>query len=163
MNLRLRTLVLLMYSGFLRFDEAALVQRGHLIFFDDHMVLYIPKSKGDVYRDGKKVKIAKTFRKTCPVKNVASYIERANIKRPEEYLFRAIVNIKKRSFLSKKNRPLSYDRARVLFLNAVKDVGLECKLYGTHSMRSGGASRAANKGIIERVQQRHGRWRSTKA
>ena len=36
-------------------------------------------------------------------------------------------------------------------------------VYGTHSFRSGGASRAANSGISDRVFQRHGRWKSVAA
>ena len=31
---------------------------------------------------------------------------------------------------------------------------------GTHSMRAGGATLAANSGIAERLLKRHGRWRS---
>ena len=36
-------------------------------------------------------------------------------------------------------------------------------VYGTHSFRSGGASRAANSGVSDRVFQRHGRWKSVAA
>ena len=36
-------------------------------------------------------------------------------------------------------------------------------MYGTHSMRSGGASVAANAGVPDRLFKRHGRWSSDKA
>ena len=37
-------------------------------------------------------------------------------------------------------------------------------VYGTHSSRSGGATKAANSGVGgERVFQRHGRWKSVSA
>ena len=36
-------------------------------------------------------------------------------------------------------------------------------VYGTHSFQSGGASRAANSGVNDRVFQRHGRWKSVAA
>ena len=36
-------------------------------------------------------------------------------------------------------------------------------VYGNHSFQSGGASRAANSGVNDRVFQRHGRWKSVAA
>ena len=36
-------------------------------------------------------------------------------------------------------------------------------VYGTHSFRSGGATKAAKSGMGERVFQRHGRWKSVSA
>ena len=36
-------------------------------------------------------------------------------------------------------------------------------VYGTHSFQSGGASRAANSRVNDRVFQRHGRWKSVAA
>ena len=36
-------------------------------------------------------------------------------------------------------------------------------VYRTHSFQSGGASRAANSGVNDRVFQRHGRWKSVAA
>ena len=36
-------------------------------------------------------------------------------------------------------------------------------VYATHSFRSGGASRAANSGVSDRIFQRHGRWKNVAA
>ena len=36
-------------------------------------------------------------------------------------------------------------------------------VYGTHSLRSRGAAKAANSGVGERVFQRHGQWKSVSA
>ena len=59
--------------------------------------------------------------------------------------------------------PISYTTARDSFLAAIESVGLKKELYGLHSLRSGGASAAANAGIPDRVFKRHGRWSLEKA
>ena len=41
-------------------------------------------------------------------------------------------------------------------------IGLNKKQFGLHSLRSGGASAAANAGV-DRFFKRHGRWRSENA
>ena len=48
-------------------------------------------------------------------------------------------------------------------LNLISSIGLDQRLFGLHSLRSGGASAAANNGISDRLFKRHGRWKSEKA
>ena len=52
---------------------------------------------------------------------------------------------------------------RELFLNKLSKLGFEPKQFGLHSLRSGGATAAANAGIPDRLFKRHGRWRSESA
>ena len=42
-------------------------------------------------------------------------------------------------------------------------IGLPKNKFGLHSLRSGGATTAANAGIPDRLFKKHGRWRSEKA
>ena len=42
-------------------------------------------------------------------------------------------------------------------------LGFEAKQFGLHSLRSGGATAAAQAGIADRLFKRHGRWRSEAA
>jgi hypothetical protein len=58
---------------------------------------------------------------------------------------------------------LSYSRYREIFLDAIKQIGYDPKLYGLHSLRAGGATSAANAGVQDRLFKRHGRWRSETA
>jgi hypothetical protein len=58
---------------------------------------------------------------------------------------------------------LSYTRAREILLKALDDVGFDKSRFGLHSLRSRGASTAANKGLSERLLKAHGRWSSDKA
>ncbi|XP_060597906.1 uncharacterized protein LOC132751710 [Ruditapes philippinarum] len=59
--------------------------------------------------------------------------------------------------------PLSYTRARELILDMFEHIGLDKSKFGLHSLRSGGASAAANAGVSDRLFKRHRRWKSEKA
>ena len=65
--------------------------------------------------------------------------------------------------MSKINKPLSYTRAREILLEALYVIGLAMKQFGLHSLRSGGATQAANNGVSDRLFKVHGRWRSENA
>jgi len=48
-------------------------------------------------------------------------------------------------------------------LEAFKDIVPDICAIGTHSLRSGGATAAANAGIPDRLFKRHGRWSTDSA
>ena len=81
------------------------------------------------------------------------------------FVFRALTFCKKaKSYtLRSQNRPISYTRAREIVLSAFGSIGLDTSKFGLHSLRSGGASAAANAGIGDRIFKKHGRWRSESA
>ena len=64
--------------------------------------------------------------------------------------------------------PPAVERARealkegedLIVLQNLAALGLDPKRFGLHSLRSGGASAAANAGVPDRLFKRHGRWRS---
>ena len=58
---------------------------------------------------------------------------------------------------------LSYTRLRELFLQKLTSLGFDAKQFGPHSLRSGGATAAAQVGVPDRLFKRHGRWRSETA
>ena len=80
----------------------------------------------------------------------------------DKYLFRRLVNTKNGQRL-RDAANLSYTRARELVLDMLGAVGLDRKLFSLHSLRSGGATAAANAGVPDRCFKRHGRWRSETA
>lgn len=57
---------------------------------------------------------------------------------------------------------ISYSRARELVQEAFQGITDVSKI-SLHSLRSGGASAAANAGIPDRLFKRHGRWSSETA
>ena len=62
--------------------------------------------------------------------------------------------------LRSENVPISYTTIRDNFLQAITKIGLNKNDYGLHSLRSGGATIAANSGISDRLIKKHGRWLS---
>ena len=60
---------------------------------------------------------------------------------------------------------LSYTRCKKIFKECVKEIGVYHKLYGLHSLRSGGATSAVsyNPNLSERALKPHGRWKSDAA
>ena len=56
--------------------------------------------------------------------------------------------------------PLSYTR---IDLEKIAAIRLDSKEFGLHSLRSDGASPAANAGVPDRWFRRHGRWLSENA
>ena len=58
---------------------------------------------------------------------------------------------------------LGYTRLRELFLSKLSELCFDPKQFGLHSLRSGGASAAANAGVLDWLFKRHGRWHSESA
>ena len=57
---------------------------------------------------------------------------------------------------------ISYSTARLTFLQHLSVVTKEkTEDFGLHSLRSGGASAAANEGVPDRLISKQGRWSST--
>ena len=58
---------------------------------------------------------------------------------------------------------MSYSNLRDLFIEAISPYVSDVKRYCLHSLRSGGATAAANNGAKDRLFKRHGRWVSENA
>ena len=56
--------------------------------------------------------------------------------------------------------PMSYNSVRQIIKDACLDLNLDCAKFGVHSLRSGGATEAANRAVPDRLFKRHGRWAS---
>ena len=83
-------------------------------------------------------------------------------KQCDEYIFRGIENTKNGQKLRKINKPLSYTTVRGHVPDLLANIGLDPAKFGLHSLRSGGASAAANLGVSKRLFKKHGRWKSDK-
>ena len=152
---------LLSYAGFLRISELLNLRRCDIQFFPTHISLFIEKSKTDVYRDGSRLVIAKTASRLCPVKNLELYLLWTGIKEDsDEYLFRNLVKVGETHIFRTTDNPMSYTRMRELFIDTFSPFVDDIRNYGLHSLRSGGATAAANLGVSDRIFKRHGRWRS---
>ena len=154
-DLRLLSLTVLSFCGFLQFQEGINIRRSDIELFPSYCSIFIAKSKTDVYREGKKI-IARTNKQlTCPVTTLERYLRKADIdSNSEEYIFRAIMFSSKESKLvlrPHKYQALSYSTVRDLFHKALTDIGLRASDYELHSLRAGGASASANAGTNDRL------------
>ena len=66
-DLRIAALCTLGFAGSFRFSELSNILCKHIVFLEDHINIFVPHSKTDVYREGNVVYIAKTLSKYCPV------------------------------------------------------------------------------------------------
>lgn len=164
-DIRTLTICLLGFAGFFRYSEMAKLRECDIKFFSEHMEIFIESSKTDQYRDGAVVVIARTGTDCCPVTMTERYLKDAGISivnPSEKYLFRRLINTKHGQKL-RDSADLSYTRARELVLEMLESVGLDRKQFSLHSLRSGGATAAANAGVPDRCFKRHGRWQSENA
>ena len=79
------------------------------------------------------------------------------------YIFRPLSKCRAGHKLVSVNKPISYSSIRGYFKRSFKDIVLDVSQFGTHSLRAGGASAAANAGVQDRLFQRHGRWKTVSA
>ena len=164
-DLRIATMCLISYAGFLRFSELANLKRSNITFCSTHVTLTLEKSKTDVYREGREVVISRTGLETCPVDMLDRYLQLANISETsQEFIFRSLSYCKSKDCYKLRNTgPISYTRARELLLSALESIGFDKNQFGLHSLRSGGATAAAAAGVEDRLFKKHGRWKSEKA
>ena len=155
------TFCLLGYGGFLRFDELAKLHICDISIYQDHMELFIESSKMDHLRQGATVVIASSGICLCPVAMLQWYLCTASVKldKSEQFLFWGIIYSKNGSRL-RENGGLSYTMVQETVLERFKAIGLDKQQYGSHSLRAGGASAAANSGVPDRMFKWHGYWRS---
>ena len=162
-DIRTLAICLISYAGFFRFSEVSGLKESDVVIYQDHLEIFVESSKTDQFRDGAWVVIARTNTELCPVAMLSRYMAAAAITGdPDKHLFRGLVSTKNGSQL-RPSGSLSYTRVRELVLEKLSLLGLDKSKFGLHSLRSGGASAAANAGVPDRWFKRHGRWRSENA
>ena len=110
------------------------------------------------------VVLAKTGHITCPFSLLSRYVHVANIDLSSTLkFFRTLHFLRSKGCYSLRSTGISYTRSREVVLDVFPQLGFPSRLFGIHSLRSGGATAAANAGINDRLFKRHGRWRSDKA
>jgi integrase len=162
-DMRNVTLMVLAFFVFFRFQEVVLLRVSNLTFFDSHLEILVEKSKTDQLRLGNVVVISRmsTF---CPVAFLSDYMVLAGITVGGlNLLFRRVVFSAFGKYLATKDVPLTYSNVRDLVKTKAVFLGLDPSLFGTHSLRAGGSTVAANSGISDRLFQRHGHWATASA
>ena len=126
------------------------------------MTIELPKAKKDQLREGNIVHVSRTTNDTCPIQTTEAYLKATGLK-GEDYLISRLAKTKT-GHNAIGRLPLSYSRISAIF-HEFMDPVLEDSEYGIskyslHSLRSGGATEAANNNVSDRKIRKHGRWRS---
>ena len=163
-DVRTMVFVTLGYCGFMRFQEIVGVRKGDVVFGRGFFKVFVEKSKTDVYREGRWLFVS-SGQSVCPVEIVSCYLKMCGkaLNRDDSFIFRGLTKSRLSCHLRLANKPLCYGTLRRHFLNAIRRIGEPTKSFGTHSLRSGGASAAANNGVPDRLFKRHGRWKTDRA
>ncbi|XP_063956984.1 uncharacterized protein LOC129276243 isoform X1 [Lytechinus pictus] len=161
-DLRILFICFISYAGFLRFDDLSRIRRKDCTLHHDRLVLHLPSSKTDQFRQGRDVTIARTSNPTCPVIIAERYFAALGDP-PHSHLpvIRRLARSKRG--LVATSHGLSYTRTREIVLEALKPLVPDVSKFGLHSLRSGGASSASNNRVSPFLISQHGRWKSDKA
>jgi len=157
-DVRNTTLIVL---AFLRFEEVTNIHIQDIKFHAERVEINIPKAKTDQLRQGNSLVIASTGGDTCPVGLLSRYMRLAGLKQQKQsssFLFTRIIFKNKKVQLFHTKKPMSYSNVHDIVKIKAQQLGLDPKSFSTHSMRSGGATAAAEAGTDERLMQKHGRW-----
>ena len=155
---------LLAFAGFLRFDELSRLGWSDISFFQDHIELYVSKSKVDQLGKRCTLVIASTGTPACPCAMLLRYaaLARRNLD-SVEFVFQNLSFSSSKGYSLRSGTSLSYTRAREVVLAKFRAIGVDTSGIGLHSLRIGGASAALNSGVPDHVIKNHGRWKSDSA
>ena len=164
MHLRFMIICIIAFTGFLLIGEMLEIKIKHISIFDDRVEILIPKSKMDQLREGHIVHIAKKETTACPQFWMLKYLKVSKLdKELESFLICRIYKTKKGHNAHSKQL-LSYSRAREIFMEQLALIfpDTDVKVFGLHSLRSGGASAAVDN-ISDRLIGKHGRWSANRS
>jgi site-specific recombinase XerD len=161
-DLRVLSIILLAFGGFMRFSEVVGIRTEHLKLFPTHVEIFLPTSKTDKFKQGQTLYIAFTGKSTCPVTMLLKYLEVAKFDTDVSgFLFKNVQHCKGIISINKADVQMKYSRVSEIVKGKFASIGLDTKAYHLHSLRAGGSSAAANHHLPDRAFQRHGRWRTT--
>ena len=164
-GLRTALIFSLGFTGLFRVSELLDIKAQDIGIQAEHLEIVVRKSKTDQYRQGNIVYIAKTNGPACPHALLLRFYSLTGIQpRSNEYIFRSLSSLKKSTLNKADNKPFSYSRCREIVKETLAAVGEDPAQFGTHSLRSGGATAIAEsmKGIPggDRLLRLQGRWKS---
>ena len=164
LHLRFIVVCLLGFGGFFRISELLSIQVKHITFFNEYVDILIEQSKCDQLREGHIVKISKTGKTTCPVYWLNKYLDVTELRDKKEGFLICRLYATKKGHNVHFQTGITYETIRKCFLAHLEQLyPNDVKRFGLHSLRSGGASAAANNDVPERLIDKHGRWKSSRS
>jgi hypothetical protein len=124
-------------------------------FVADSLVVTVKKSKTDPYRRGHTVHIAKRDPPACAVFCLQQLRNALGIPTKNSPIFCRIDHNGSPCIPITR---IAYSRALEIFREQISRCELPSKLYGLHSLRSGGTTWAKEKNKANDLVRKHGRW-----
>ena len=123
-----------------------------------HMSIYVVKRKNDQYWEGPTSYLARSGKSTCPVSITGRIIKVLSQSNPLYLLVRRIVKSKSGEYVHA-SKGVSISTLREEFKKYIQPFVDDVSKYGTHSMRSGAASKPACRRIPGDLLDMHAGWR----
>jgi integrase len=162
-DLRICLFFIIGFAGFLRCSELCGIRMCDVKVAADRsfMNVHLPNSKCDQLRQGRDVIVSATGTEMCPVKTLFRFLAFRKNWTNDSFLFTPLHYNKSTKSFSAQKGGISYSAARNMVKKSILAIGEDPNLFGTHSLRSGGATAAAAAGVSDRLLQAHGRWSSS--
>ena len=151
MNIQAIILIVLGFTTFLRWDELSRMTIDQLTTHPTHASIFVESRKNDPL-------VTRTGSANCPVALLEKFLA-MGLHASGQHLFCKIGTSNAGQTL--RNVPMTYLRVRELLRMYFQKVGVDGSDIALHSLRSGGASAAANAGVSDRLFKRHGVGRLT--
>ena len=156
LELRNCLIIMFAYCLLLRHNEISHMTLNHFTETEEGYKIFIPKSKTDKYRNGCDVMLSKSSDTLSVASLLKKYLSLTNLKiGMNHFLFFPLKKVGVNTHST--NKILSYATYRDTIKQAVTKIGLDPKIYGTHSLRSGGATDLAPV-VTEHELLTSGRW-----
>ena len=145
-DLRTSLMFSLGFAGLFRASELLALRASDIKIAKDHLEVLVRKLKTDRYHQGNTVYITKTNGPACPHSLLLRFYSLAGIEPlTEAYIFQPISSLTTKGGKTKSNRPIGYSSVREIIKKALAAVGKIPEMFGTHSLRSGGATAIAER------------------
>jgi hypothetical protein len=166
------TMVLVAFCAFFRYDDLQRLQRRDVRFFPDHAELFVFKRKNDQLREGDVVWLLRGESVVCPVGALEWLFRQSSTlwASPSARVFQRFDGVRCRwhpgqVFETMVGEEFPYHQLqdplrRLLSVYLREPEEAVRKRIGTQSLRSGGATTVAARGVSDRLFQAHGGWRT---
>jgi len=161
---QLAVYIMICFAGFLRYHDATNIFADGVRFYPTHMEVFIEKRKTLQFRQGDIICIARGLSEICPVRLLELFFDRTGLWGKHVPVFQQASYLRSFQFyLWGSSDAWHYTQARKLTIEALAStagapVAAFGRFCGLQSLRSGGASHVAAKGVKDHVFQMHGGW-----
>ena len=163
-DIRFLFILLVRYAGVFRISEVLSIRVWDVTIFDDFMKVYLFKCMNDQYRDGHVSVIARSRKPTCPVgitERILSLLpDSSGSSHP---IVCRIVNSRHSKERFHESLGIGYSTAYTSFKSYISPFVSDTSLYGTHSIRIGGANDPGFRSLDSSMKDRHVGWRNPKS